>query len=106
MSFKPSREERNWAQQLENDLKKVIQDAVSRKVDQDIDAPKKCPVDGLVLNHIKMESPKLHFSKCELCDGIWIDRVDLEHLLQSHDARDNFKRFVAKALDINISGTR
>lgn len=102
MGKKTSNEEQKWASRVGYDLKKELQAALGSDIDIN-PLQRKCPVDGVGLVRTEIGNSNIYFSKCELCDGIWLERGDIEKLFQASSWRDSFAKFLAKTLDIKIS---
>lgn len=104
MGFKPSDEERKWAKELENRLRKELFDHLSLEEKEKLREMhwKKCPKDGVDLVSEQVDSTDVVIDKCLVCGGVWFDHSDLEKLFQSGKKSNKFLEFLSKSLNIKI----
>lgn len=104
MGFKPSDEERKWAKELENRLRKELFDHLSLEEKEKLREMhwKKCPKDGVDLVSEQVDNTDVVIDKCLMCGGVWFDHRDLEKLFQSGKKSNKFLDFLSKSLNIKI----
>ncbi len=103
MSFKPSGEEQNWAKQQDIDLRKKLQEfSRIQKLTDIIGEESLCPADGKGLEKIEIDGTGIFIYKCTYCGGIWLNRSDMERLLNSVDKSDKLIRYLSKIFNIKI----
>jgi|GEM_PF-2813282 len=103
MSFKPSDEEQKWAKQQDIDIRKKLQEFASRQKLSDVVGEKSlCPADGKSLEKIEIDKTGISVYRCTYCGGIWLNRSDMERLLQSSEKSNKLVKYLSKIFNINI----
>lgn len=103
MSFKPSEEENKWATRQEIDIRKKLQEFSSRqKLTDIIDEKTLCPADGKKLENLEIDKTGIYVYKCPYCGGIWLNRSDMERLINSAEKSNKLVKYLSKILNINI----
>lgn len=103
MSFKPSGEEQKWAKQQEIDIRKKLREFSSRQKLTDIIGEESiCPADGKNLDKIEIDKTGIFIYKCAYCGGIWLNRSDMERLLNSTEKSNKLISYLSKIFNIKI----
>ena len=103
MKFKPYDEEQKWAKRVEIDLKKEF---IENLPDEEKEKLRefhwrKCPKDGVDLVELDVNGIKI--DKCLICQGIWLNRGEIEKLFQFTKNPDKLIKLLAGVLEIEIS---
>ncbi len=104
MGFRPSDEEQRWAKRVELDLRKELYENLNEEELEELRELhwRKCPRDGVDLIRLQIDKTGIEIDKCVICGGIWIDRRDLERLLQSSKRPGVLLKLISKSLDIEL----
>ncbi len=103
MSFKPSNEEQKWAKQQELDIRKKLHEFTNRvKLEDMLDEESVCPADGKRLERLEINSTGIFVHRCVYCGGIWLNRNDMEQLLNSAKKSNKFIKYLSKIFNIKI----
>ena len=103
MKFKPHDEEQKWAKRMEMDIKKELLANLPEEEKEKLRELhwKKCPKDGVDLVDINING--IVVEKCLICEGIWLNRGEIEKIFQFTKSPNQLIKHFAKVLDIEIS---